>query len=327
MVNGPSSPVHLALLPAMALWLTASGGAMSNASARPHEVTRDARPAQAHAQAQAKAMIARGSELRTAGRYPEAFRVLHEAVAAVERSYGPRSIELAMTLNQFGMAGKYAGELDSAEASYQRALAILGRRPGYELQLADLYHNLGGLEHARRRFAAGEPYARRAVAIRTRVLGPDHVTTAGDLAALAALLEGQRKFDEAEHLYTSVLATFERAYGPVHYEVAINCNNLAALYQAKGRFELAEPLYLRALAIKERLLGARHPDVAMTLNNLAVFYKSQKRYTEAASLYERALKIFEGALGPTHPNVATCRANYAQLRKSMAREKQKPSGR
>jgi hypothetical protein len=37
--------------------------------------------------------------------------------------------------------------------------------------VATLYHNLGGLEHARGRYARGEPFACRSVAIREKALG------------------------------------------------------------------------------------------------------------------------------------------------------------
>jgi len=77
------------------------------------------------------------------------------------------------------------------------ARTILTANHGPEASvLASLYHNLGGLEHARGAFATGEPLARRAVAIRTRTLGPEHPDVAADMAALAALLDGQGKYDE-----------------------------------------------------------------------------------------------------------------------------------
>ena len=96
-------------------------------------------------------------------------------------------------------------------------------------EVAAVYHNLGGLEHARGRYARGEPFARRSVAIREKALGPDHPDVAADVAALAALLDGQGKYDEAEPLYRRALAVFERVFGPEHYEIAVNLNNLAAL--------------------------------------------------------------------------------------------------
>ena len=61
-------------------------------------------------------------------------------------------------------------------------------------------HNLGGIEHARERYSAGERFARRAVEIRERLLGPDHPDTAADVAALAGLLDGQKRYRESEPL-------------------------------------------------------------------------------------------------------------------------------
>ena len=83
---------------------------------------------------------------------------------------------------------------------------------------------------------------------------------AADVAALAAILDGQGKYDEAEALYRRALTIFERVYGPDHYEVAVTCNNLAALSYAKGDDAKgdemkAESLYRRALAIKEVALA------------------------------------------------------------------------
>lgn len=142
---------------------------------------------------------------------------------------------------------------------------------------------------------------------------------AADIAALAALLDGQRKYAEAEQLYRRALAIFERSHGAENYEIAVNLNNLAANCNAQGRQDEAERLYQRALALKEKLLDAEHPDVAMTLNNLAVFYKAGQRYAEAEPLYQRALAIFEKALGPQHPKVAVCLDNYAGLLRKLGR--------
>ena len=63
-------------------------------------------------------------------------------------------------LNRMGMRHKYAGRFTAAERAYRGAMALaLTRRTPDAAVLADLYHNLGGLEHARRRFAAAEPLA------------------------------------------------------------------------------------------------------------------------------------------------------------------------
>ena len=69
----------------------------------------------------------------------------------------------------------------------ESAVAAAGQAGEARALLAVLYHNLGGLEHARGAFASGKPLARRAVDIRTRTLGPEHPDVAADMAALAPL--------------------------------------------------------------------------------------------------------------------------------------------
>jgi tetratricopeptide (TPR) repeat protein len=186
---------------------------------------------------------------------------------------------------------------------YHRALSlVLATRGEDSVETATLYHNLGGLEHARGRYALGEPHARRGLAIREKLLGPDHQAVAADAAALAAILDGQA---------SATRRRFGRVYGSDHYEVAVNLNNLAALRQAGGDAREAEELYRRALALKEKLRGANHPDVAVTANNLAVLYKHQGRYADAERLYRRALTIFECSFGVSHPKAIACRENLA----------------
>src|SRR5262245_22308328 len=101
--------------------------------------------------------------------------------------------------------------------------------------MATLYHNLGGLEHARDRFARAEIFARRAVQILEHVLDDRHLDVAADLAALGAIVAGRGNHGEAEVLYCRALDIFARVFGPEHYEVAVTLNNLATLCQATGR--------------------------------------------------------------------------------------------
>src|SRR5262245_9215937 len=144
-----------------------------------------------------QSLVRRGSELREAGRYHDAEPILRQALTLAEQDFGPNSLETARVLNELGVLGKYDGHFDSAAAEYNRALNIVALTTGANNEFAaTLFHNLGGLEHARGRFAAGEPFARRSVEIREGLLGPDHPDTAADVAALAALLDGQHKYEE-----------------------------------------------------------------------------------------------------------------------------------
>ena len=165
---------------------------------------------------------------------------------------------------------------------HRRALTILEGRPrAAHRDIATLYHNLGGIEHARSRFDVAEPLARKGLALRLAQQGPDHPAAAADMVALGAILEGLAKHDEAASLYVRSLAIFEQRLGPTHAEVGATFNNLGALYTVTGAFARAEVTLARALAIRERRKGESHPDVAVTLNNLGVLFKQQRQSERA----------------------------------------------
>jgi hypothetical protein len=70
---------------------------------------------------------------------------------------------------------------------------------------------------------------RRALAIKEKVLGPDHPDVAMALDNLAVLYKSAGKYAEAEPLYQSALAIFEAALGPAHPKVRTCRKNYAEL--------------------------------------------------------------------------------------------------
>jgi tetratricopeptide (TPR) repeat protein len=89
-----------------------------------------------------------GTTLRQQGRYREAEPALSRAVERAE-AYPDRDA-LALALNDFGVLCKYSGRFDEGERAYRRALAISLESCGeIHPTVAVLYHNLGGLDHAR----------------------------------------------------------------------------------------------------------------------------------------------------------------------------------
>jgi tetratricopeptide (TPR) repeat protein len=160
-------------------------------------------------------------------------------------------------------------------------------------EAAQLLNSTGDYLTKSAQYAQAEPLLQRALAIRERVLGPEHLDTATSLNNLAGLYWSQRQYAQAEPLYQRALTIDEKVYGPDHPDVATDLNNLARLYQDQGKYEQAEPLYQRALAICERVLGPDHPDTAQSLNNLARLYQAQGKYEQAEPLYQRARAIRE----------------------------------
>jgi len=227
--------------------------------------------------------------------------------------------------------GRYA----DAELLYKRAVVIYEQalehealwQPALESKEAKLVqhvlavtlNNLAEVYSAQSRYAEAELLHKRSLAIKEKVLDPNHPAVATSLNNLAKLYYKQYRYDDAEPLYKRVLAMKEKALGANDRGVGTALNNLAGLYKDQGRYAEAEQFFRRTLGIDEKALGPNHPDVAISLNNLALLYSIQGRYTDAERLYKRALGIDEKLLGPNDPAVAPTLNNLATLYSKLGR--------
>jgi tetratricopeptide (TPR) repeat protein len=256
----------------------------------------------------------RGTRLRIQGQFASAEPLLREGLAAAEQAPSSEGGALVEALNALGLLCKDLGRYDEARSHYERALALLQRAGAAEPDdIATLYHNLGGIEHARGDYAAGEAFARRGLAIRTSLDNADPFLVATDKVALAAILDGLTRYVEAERQYLEAVATFERTPGQHDIELGVALNDLGAQYARRGRIEQAAALLTRAVDLKRCVLGPRHPDTAVTLNNLAITCKRAGELSRAATLAAEALVILEETLPADHPGLAVCRANEELL--------------
>jgi tetratricopeptide (TPR) repeat protein len=197
---------------------------------------------------------------------------------------------------------------------HARACAELVNQWGFEFpEAADLLNWAGLYLYGRGRYTDAEPLYGRALAIREKTLGPEHLGVANSLNNLAVLYRAQGQYAKAEPLFQRALTIRKKVLGPEHPYLATSLNNLAGLYDTQGQYAKAEPLYLRALATREMAVGPEHPGLALSLNNLAVLYYHQGRYAEAEPLFHRALAIREKALGPQHPHLAESLNSLAEL--------------
>jgi len=239
------------------------------------------------------------------GDYRLAEQRLQQALKLARSSTTLSEVGRPALWNELGMVCKYLGKFDKAERYYRRALRYARRfskTADREFFLADLYHNLGGLEHARQHFSRAETYARKGLQLRLGCAKPDSIAVAADRAALAAILDGLDKHAESERHYRAALRTYRREYGPDHLEIALILNNLGALCQATGRTRRAEFYCRSALEMKRRKLGDSHPDVAVTMNNLGMLYVGLGKSSLARVYLQQAVQILKATLGARHPS-------------------------
>jgi tetratricopeptide (TPR) repeat protein len=247
------------------------------------------------------------------GDYRKAEALLKKGLGILGARKSPPTPGHLQFWNQLGMVYKYLGNHAKAARYYRLALQHVSScfTGAYrDLFLADLFHNLGGLEHSRRHFRRGEKFTRTALRLRIRAAGAASLGAASDMCALAALLDGQGKFGESKPLYRKALRIYRREYGANHAEIAVVMNNLAALFQAQGHSLQAEKYYRAALSMKRHVLGKSHPDVGITLNNLAILYRDLGKKRQALADFQGALRILEHSLGRAHPSTRAVRNNY-----------------
>ena len=125
---------------------------------------------------------------------------------------------------------------------------------------------------------------RAVLAVRTRVLGPEHpdkLTTANNLAIC---LSRQGKHAEAEEMLHEVLAARKRVLGTEHPSTLVTGNKLGNCLSGQGKHAEADELLREVLAARKRVLGREHPHTLNTASNLAISLHSQGKHVEAEKI-------------------------------------------
>jgi tetratricopeptide (TPR) repeat protein len=119
----------------------------------------------------------------------EAFPIVNMETWPQCKRYLPHALTCATLINHYLLALPEAAQLLN--------------QAGYYLQNHAFYEQ-------------AEPLFQQALAIRQKVLGPDHPDTARSLNNLAALYYNQGKYEQAEPLYQQALAIWQKVLGPDH---------------------------------------------------------------------------------------------------------------
>jgi CHAT domain-containing protein len=155
--------------------------------------------------------------------------------------------------------------------------------------------------------------AERALAIREKSLGSEHLDVARSLYTLGRILWQAGQYKEAKDTWERALAIREKALGPTHAAVRILLANLAAVLTDMGDCAAALPLAERYVGLLEKAYSPEHAFFGRGLNVLFRAHYCDGNYTEARRVLERALAIKEKASGPEHASVASDRVNLGQL--------------
>jgi tetratricopeptide (TPR) repeat protein len=176
-------------------------------------------------------------------------------------------------------------------------------------EIADLYVFLGrGYKEFAQYSNALDLYF-KALDIRRKVLGKEHLDTATTYNGIAGVYKNQHDYEKALEWYFKALAIKKKVLSKEHPSMATTYNNIATVYYRQGKYEKALKWYFKALAIKEKVLSKEHPSTATTYNNIAWVYYNQGEYAKALSEFLKAYCIRVRTFSEANPRTTACRSN------------------
>ena len=153
------------------------------------------------------------------------------------------------------------------------------------------------------KYLEAEPLARNALAIRSKILGDDHVGVADSQFLVGWICESRRRLLEAETCYLKALRIREAAQGKDHLDVTQTLAHLGIVYRTLGRGPEAEAMLRRCLSIREGKLGKDHLLVGNAPRSSAR-PSERGNQKDAIPLLKRSLSIREARQGQGHVDVA-----------------------
>lgn len=192
-----------------------------------------------------------------------------QAAEHMKRKDSDAALELA--LEAFELRRRALGEASAeTEASLQ--------------QLGDIYFSRGQLDVA-------EKVLRRALDVRTILVGADDPALAEVLDRLFIVLDRRGDLDAAIEVAARSVALREAAGDPPRYELGVALLNLGSLYLRTCRVDDAAPRITRALQIAEATLPVGSPLFARFFDAMADVHRYQGRPNDALPLFEREERL------------------------------------
>ncbi len=236
------------------------------------------------------------------GLFPEARKLAEEALEIRSKLFGPRNLEVALTLERLATTAANQGDLTASIAYDRKSLetrrALLGNE---NLRVAESLTSLGTTLYSKGDLQESIQLLREALAISRKLEGPDGLHTSNATQQLGMAVLKARDYAAAEPLLRDAIRQYELHEGETSVNLASTLNDLGNLLSMRGDLAGAEAAYRRCRAISAKVFGPDHPNTAILDENLAMNLRRQRRYDEAEALVRDSMARFVKALGEQHP--------------------------
>ncbi len=226
------------------------------------------------------------------GEPEKAEALLQESLALKRQEFGPRSVQVAKTLNNLSNALVDLDRKDEARQALEEAIAIkLAALGDYSTSTAGAMSNLGLLLWKAGEYDEAIRHHQRALEIFRRAYGEGHRSVVGTTLNLGLAYRGAGREAEALPLLETALAdarAWPRPIPPLESQIL---NALAGCHQGLGDLEEAEKAYREVLALDEEHNGPKSPALAKSLLGLAEVANLSGEHEAAIEWAERILEL------------------------------------
>jgi tetratricopeptide (TPR) repeat protein len=233
------------------------------------------------------------------GDYARAAKLHREALALREAAFGASSPEIVRQLQALAIDENMQGQIDESRARLGRAIEIATATYGAEhVEVASLMSDLAGTYNRAKDHVKELEINRAVLAMRIKVLGPDHPETAMTRVNIGIAAKNLGRATNDRALIGEAIANQEQArvvfvarYGADHFNVGAVDANLGEAYRAAGRAAEASAAFARAETTFAAAIGAEHPVIADPLTGHGLVELERGNPKLAIELLERAVKL------------------------------------
>ena len=198
-----------------------------------------------------------------AGKFADALKVAQALAALRGQVQGADHWQAVQARWAVEALGRVVGQGDETRKAYAGSLVLARQAAALE---------------GKGRYRDAQPLQEKLLALRRKVLGEEHPSTAASYSSVAYNQYVQGKYPEAEEGHRKALAIKRKVLGEEHPDTATSYNNLAYNQAAQGKYKEAAEGYRKALAICRKALGEEHPHTALSYGNLAGNQSAQGKY-------------------------------------------------
>jgi tetratricopeptide (TPR) repeat protein len=204
---------------------------------------------------------------------------------------------IAETLEQLGSLYVEIGEDDEAALCLNGALNIYKAKHGEGIKVAEVYEQLGDKYEREQSFGKALMYYHKALRVRVKVFGEDHVSVADAYYHVGRLQRDQQSDHEALSSFQAATKIRKKTVGRNDVIISDILKDAGQLQMKLGQVEIANKCFGESLRIRSAILDPRH----MKIGECHVLHSdvliAQGKYVEAIANLQEALEIFQDSEG------------------------------